>query len=370
MIRVSIVLSVAAILVVAILTVDAAMPVVDNVQANQRAGTTGAGTVVDITYDVEDADSDSADISIEMSNDGGTTFTVNATTFTGDVGRVEVGTGKAVEWQAGVDVPGEYWDNCQAKVTAEDIPSGPAGEIVVNLPGGATMTMVWIEPGTFTMGSPSSEPGRYSYEGPQHHVTITQGFYLGKYKITQGHWESVMGTRPWSGKSYVQENPAHPAVYVSWDDIQAFIAALNAAEGSDVYRLPTEAEWEYSCRAGTETRWSFGEDESELGQYAWYRDNAWNVGEKYAHAVGTKLPNPWGLYDMHGNVWEWVHDWYGSYTSGAETDPPGPSTGSNRVRRGGSFNSYARSVRSADRGSTWPASRDYGLGARLLRQGP
>ena len=292
--RISMVLVVAVVLVFAgmVATADAAMPVVSNVTANQRDGTTGANAVVDITYAVEDVDSDSADISIEMSNDGGTTFDVPATTFTGDVGRVEVGTGKSVEWLAGQDVPGEYWDNCQAKVIAEDV---LPGEIVVNLPGGATMTMVWIPAGTFTMGSPDTEPGRYDKEGPQHEVELTHGFYLGKYELTQGQWESVMGTKPWEGQSLVQDSTNYPASYISWDDMHVFIDSLNTAAGSDVYRLPTEAEWEYACRAGTTTRWSFGDDEGQLGQYAWYKNNTEDVGENYAHEVGTKLPNPWGV---------------------------------------------------------------------------
>ena len=177
------------------------------------------------------------------------------------------------------------------------------------LPGDAEIEMVWIPSGTFMMGTRQEEidrlnaeetdfPGWNSNEGPQHEVSITRGFYLGKYEITQAQWESVMGTRPWSGRSYFRENANHPAVYISWNDMRDFVVELNEAEGSEVYRLPTEAEWEYACRAGTTTPWSFGDDESQHGDYAWYYDNAWNAGErgeKYAHAVGTKLPNPWGF---------------------------------------------------------------------------
>jgi len=140
-------------------------------------------------------------------------------------------------------------------------------EIIVDLPGGATMAFVWIEPGTFTMGSPSSEPGRWDDEGPQHEVTISRGFYLGKFEVTQGQWQAVMGTRPWAGESYVRENPNHPAVYISWNDVQAFIQKWNEAAEDSLYRLPTEAEWEYACRAGSVTRWSFGDDESQLGYF-------------------------------------------------------------------------------------------------------
>ncbi len=240
------------------------------------------------------------------------------------------------------------------------------------LPGGASLEMVWIEPGTFQMGSPSSERGRGSNEGPVHGVTISQGFYLGKYEVTQEQWESVMGTRPWQGQNYVRSGSNYPAVYVSWADAQGFIRRLNASQTSNVYRLPTEAEWEYACRAGTTTRWSFGDYESQLTHYAWYRDNAWDVGEQYAHLVGTKRANPYGLYDMHGNVWEWVQDWYDGayYRSSLSVDPQGPSSGSRRVVRGGGFGYRARFVRSADRASGSPSDRSSGGGFRLLREGP
>ena len=239
---------------------------------------------------------------------------------------------------------------------------------VAELPNRARMSFVWIEPGTFTMGSPSSEPGRHGREGPQHEVTITQGFWLGQYEITQGQWEAVMGTTPWAGRDYVRANASHPAVYISWDDVQAFVARLNEAAGSEVYRLPTEAEWEYACRAGTTTRWSFGDDEGDLSDYAWYSDNAWEAGLEYAQRVRTKRPNPWGLYDMHGNVYEWVQDWYGSYASEALVDPQGPSSGSSRVVRGGGFDGSAQYARAASRGYYSPGVRIYvGVGARLLR---
>ena len=353
---------------------DTAMPVVSNATAEQRAGTTGAGTIVDITYDLEDADSDSVDITIEVSNDDGVTFDVPCVTFIGDVGRVSVGLGKTVEWLAGEDVPDIYWPDCRAKVSVDDVPVGGGGEIVVGLPGGATMTMVWIEPGTFTMGSPADEPGRGVGEGPQHGVTITQGFYLGKYELTQGQWESVMGTSPWLGQEYVQEDPNNPAVWISWYDMQALLDTL-AAYGLGGFRLPTEAEWEYACRAGTTTRWSFGDDELQLTDYAWYYDNAWVAGERYGHAVGTKLPNPWGVYDMYGNVYEWVHDWWAQpYPSSSQVDPTGPATGDTHVIRGGYFFSYAQITRPAARFYVWPDYPDtplgYSIGARLLRQGP
>ena len=165
----------------------------------------------------------------------------------------------------------------------------------------------------------------------------------------------------------VQDNPAHPAVYISWDDVQVFIERLNEAAGAEIYRLPTEAEWEYACRPGTTTRWSFGDNESALGDYAWYRANAWDVGLTWAQPVGTKLPNPWGLHDMHSNVFEWVQDWYDAYNGNIVTDPTGPSSGSSRVLRGGVFNGFPRWLRSAKRNSDGPSWRSGIIGARLLR---
>lgn len=223
----------------------------------------------------------------------------------------------------------------------------------------ATMEMVYIAPGMFLMGSPDSEPRRSTNEGPQHEVTISKGFYLGKYEVTQGQWEGVMGTRPWAGKRNVQESPDNPAGYVLWLDAQAFLGKLNAAEGTTVWRLPTEAEWEYAGRAGTTTRWSYGDDESQLGNYAWYNStnsrDPWHEREAYAHQVGLKLPNPWGLYDMHGNVWEWVQDRYDPsyYSQSPMSDPAGPVTGGQyqswRIQRGGSFLDSSDGVRVAQR---------------------
>ena len=257
-----------------------------------------------------------------------------------------------------------------------DVSGGGGGssgqEQSFSLPGGGEMAFVWIEPGVFQMGSPESERSDCDWcknEGPLHEVEISRGFWLGKYEVTQGEWESVMGTTPWSGQSYVRENSSHPAVYISWWAAQEFIYHLNDAAGDSLYRyrLPTEAEWEYACRAGSTTRWSFGDDESDLTDYAWYYANALNVGERYAHAVGLKRPNPWGLYDMHGNVGEWVEDWYGDYDSALQVDPWGPTSGSSQVIRGGTFSSHAHYVRSAFRNGGSPFDRYHDVGVRLLR---
>ena len=255
-------------------------------------------------------------------------------------------------------------------------PDTPPGELVTGTARGfslpveegydpISMDFVWIEPGTFMMGSPESEPGRQSREGPLHEVELSRGFWLGKYEVTQGEWEAVMGSNP----SYFEGDSRRPVEFVSWHDVQEFIAKLNAAAGEAVYRLPTEAEWEYACRAGTTTRWSLGDedgdDKSLLGNYAWYDCND-GCDTK---AVGGKLPNRWGLHDMHGNVWEWVQDWfdYDYYNRSPRVDPLGPSSGSRRVIRGGSFSFFAQYVRSAERYRHLPGDRHGDVGVRLLR---
>jgi len=226
------------------------------------------------------------------------------------------------------------------------------------------LVMIYIQGGTFEMGSPDTEQYRDTGEGPVHTVTISQGFWMGKYEVTQAQWETVMGT--W--EFYFDGNPTHPAEKVSWVDIyEVFLQILNAGEESNVWRLPTETEWEYSARAGTSTRYYWGDDlnETEIGNYAWYEDNSSST----THPVGQKQPNAWGLYDMSGNVKEWCQDWYGSYSSSPTTDPTGPSTGSSRVLRGGGWSGYAGYCRSASRLAADPLSNDYRDGFRLLRSG-
>jgi formylglycine-generating enzyme required for sulfatase activity len=220
------------------------------------------------------------------------------------------------------------------------------------------MEFIRIEAGTFQMGTNHSDA--YDNEKPVHTVRLTQPFYLGKYEVTQGQWQAVMGNNP----SSFTGDTNRPVENVSWDDVQEFIRRLQAREGGATYRLPTEAEWEYAARAGTTTRWSFGNEASQLGRYAWYEGNAGGQ----THPVGQLQPNPWGLYDMHGNVWEWVRDRYGPYTSGGTAvDPTGPSSGLDRVLRGGSWGITARRCWSANRISDAPDNRHGALGFRLLR---
>jgi formylglycine-generating enzyme required for sulfatase activity len=203
---------------------------------------------------------------------------------------------------------------------------------------------------------------------PAHQVTISRPFYLGKYEVTQAQWAAVMGQNP----SRFSGDPRLPVENVSWNEVQEFIRQLNAREGNGRYRLPTEAEWEHAARACAKTAYSFGDDESQLEKYAWYEENA----GKRTHAVGQLKPNPWGLYDVQGNVWEWCQDWYGDYPTKAITDPQGPSQGAFRVYRGGGWYRGARGDRHRD-DSAWycrlenrhgarPSSRHPSLGFRLL----
>jgi len=220
------------------------------------------------------------------------------------------------------------------------------------------MEFVLMPAGEFDMGSPSSEAGRYDNEGPVHHVKIGNAFYMGKYEVTQKQWRDVMGSNP----SYFKGDNL-PVEQVSWNDVQTFIIKLSEKEGTDRYRLPTESEWEYAARANTTTKYSFGDDDLKLWGYAWYNVNS----DGKTHEVGQKKPNPWGLYDMHGNVWEWVQDnWHGDY-NGAPTNGSSWESGSIRVGRGGSWYGYARDCRSAYRFPDDPGDRDDYLGFRLLR---
>ena len=218
------------------------------------------------------------------------------------------------------------------------------------------MEFAWVPAGDFVMGSPSHEEYSYSDER-QHEVRISQGFWMGKYEVTQGEWKAVMGSNP----SEFENCGRCPVEQVSWHDVQGFIKKLNARESGkgNRYRLPTEAEWEYAARAGT-----VGARHGELGAIAWYD----GISGDRTHPVGEKRANGWGLHDMLGNVWEWTADWYGKeYPSGLVTDPRGPSTGSGRVHRGGGWTRNAANVRSAYRDYASAGYRGSGIGFRLVR---
>jgi len=220
-----------------------------------------------------------------------------------------------------------------------------------------------IPAGTFMMGSPENEEERDEREGPQHQVTISRPFYMGTFQVTQSQWQQVMGSNP----SYSKGDDLPVESVFCWNDGQGYLGKLCKMEGvpKETYRLPTEAEWEYACRAGTTTRFYTGDSDGDLARAGWYRDNSGHKTHK-THPIGQKAPNAFGLYDMHGNVWEWCEDWYAAYASGNIIDPRGPVKGSARVLRGGSWYNRAFLCRSAFRFYDFPAFEWYSpFGFRL-----
>lgn len=236
------------------------------------------------------------------------------------------------------------------------------------LPGNVPIEMVRIKPGAFRMGQNPGELDAYpNKETPRHRVTLSHGFWMGKNEVTKEQWQAVMGTTPWAGRRYVDGDPKTPAVYVTWDDAQAFVARLTALTGKTV-RLPSEAEWEYACRAGTATRFFWGDDPAyeAIDRHAWWRGNALITDRQYARPVGLKSPNPWGLYDMSGNVSEWCQDWHGYYFDGLNRDPVGPSWAEHRVLRGGSWTSIGGYCRSSRRHHELPDTAHSDIGFRVV----
>jgi formylglycine-generating enzyme required for sulfatase activity len=236
-----------------------------------------------------------------------------------------------------------------------------------------------IPPGQFLMGSPDDEPGRHAQEGPQHEVFLTKPFYLGVHHVTVGQFKSFATEKAyqteaekgggaerrvsdtgnkwdlqanWQSPGFEQTDD-HPVVCVSWNDARAFCDWLSAKEGKQ-FVLPTEAQWEYACRAGSRKKFFFGDDEQALTQHAWYGANS----ERKTHPVGQKKPNAWGLYDIHGNASNWTADWYAAdyYQKSPKEDPAGPGAGTWRVVRGGNWSDEARSLRAARRSGIFPPS--------------
>jgi len=252
--------------------------------------------------------------------------------------------------------------------------SGPWPETVLDLGNSVQMRLVLIPAGKFMMGSPATEVGRVSDEGPQHDVTISKPFYMGVFEVTQEQYEQVMGVNPSRFKG-----AKNPVEMVSWEEAVEFCKKLSARTGKKVM-LPTEAQWEYACRAGTTTAFHTG-DALKPGQAnadfpsnpgLWDRIMAW-VGMSSAQKIiqttpaGSFPPNGFGLYDMHGNIWEWCSDWYGEdyYANSPKTDPRGPDSGSYRVLRGGGWYDGPQICRSADRGRSSPDLRDHSIGFRV-----
>ena len=229
------------------------------------------------------------------------------------------------------------------------------------------MKLVLIPAGTFLMGSPESEADRSENEA-QHRVTLSKDYYLGATEVTQSQWQAVMveNPTPWNGKDFVKAGNDFPAIYVCWEDAVEFCRKLRLRDGKN-YHLPSEAEWELACRAKSVSTYSFGNQVTEIGNYAWISTNAWNQEEKYAHEVAKKLPNAYGLYDMHGNVREWCADIFANdfYKDSRELDPVGPSDGLGRVYRGGAWSTGPQFCRSACRGRQSPDVHNYITGLRV-----
>ena len=246
-----------------------------------------------------------------------------------------------------------------ANVTAQDFSSTSSGTSITDPTTG--MVLLKVTGSTYTMGDTFGDG--FSYELPTHQVTVGD-FYIGKYEVTQAEWQAVMGNNP----SYFTACGTNcPVENVSWNDVQIFITTLNQRSGKN-YRLPTEAEWEYAARSGGQSqKYSGG---SDVNAVAWYYDNSavtyiQDTSGRGPHPVGQKQANGLGLYDMSGNVWEWVSDWYGAYSSAAQTNPTGPATGTGRVIRGGCLVNVADYVRASHRYSFNPDARGFGEGFRL-----
>ena len=235
---------------------------------------------------------------------------------------------------------------------------------------GVSFKMIKVGAGTFTMGATSEQTGAFEMENPAHQVTITKDYYMGETEVTQALWYAVMGQKPTSDGDqwtlYYGLDDNYPAYNISWNDCQELITKLNQLTGL-TFRLPTEAEWEYAARGGNKaTTQTLYSGSNTIGDVAWYKSNS----SSSTHVVAGKSANALGLYDMSGNVWEWCNDWYGSYSGGAQTDPTGPSSGSNRVLRGGGWGSYATDCRVAYRINISVTNRNSYIGMRLALGDP
>jgi len=354
---------------------------VENVRVKQ------VGEDVHIYYDLL-GDEDKYQVKVRGSSDGGRTYTLPMKSVSGDVGKdVRPGRDKRIIWKA-LDDAGELKGDAfvfevgtvagpEKRVSGPDKRVSGPGKTFTNSIG---MKFVYVPPGTFMMGSPSAERGR-DFDEPIHRVTLTMGFYMGVTEVTQRQWKTVKGDNP---SGFERCGDDCPVDEVSWDKVKKFIQALNQLEGTDKYRLPTEAEWEYACRAGSTTAFASGaiskigcSHDPNLDAMGWYCGNS---GDEI-HPVASKKPNAWGLYDMHGNVAEWCEDRYGEYPSDPVTNPTGPSVGTStaesiiskitpfpQVIRGGSCYYFAKRCRSANRDQAYASKGRTAVGFRLVRE--
>lgn len=357
-----------------------ALPSVMNVRAQQRPDRSG---LVDIYYDLSGSDSPST-IALRLSFDGGATWASAPSRefLSGSVGLgVRNGTDHHVVWDAGTDRPGEKWNHFKTRVIATDGAPVPA-ERTILLPGDVPLEVTLIPATTLLIGSPIDERGHMSEEGPQTEVVLTQSCHIGLFEVTQRQWLALMTEWP-NEELYPNDDfgfgDHYPMYYVSWKEAYHFVSALNdhiaaTNQGAANFRLPTEAEWEHACRAGTTTRFHFGDsltvedvcqDDEIRSQYMWFCGNATKM-----QPVGQKLPNDFGLFDMHGNVWEWCHnqmDWSydGLLPGGTLIDPEGPFDQEERMVRGGSWSRWATECRSAYRYTDYPDYFRSDLGFRV-----
>jgi len=358
-------------------------PQITNVRARQIAGT----GQVEVVYDLSGAPAGGATVSVEFSATGDAPYdiTPTASALSGDVGAgVGDGSDRRIVWDAASTLPPDtHGTTYRAEVTAVE-PAGDGDVLTIVLPGGVEMDLVWVPAGDFWMGSPDDERGRSPFED-LHLVTLNQGYYLGKHEVTQAQWEAVMGTAIPASCGDHGTGPSFPAYCVSWDDVcggatgsdclpNSFVGRIGSYLGDTRFRLPSEAEWENAARAGSQAPFSFGDDLAcsvdgcnfctLFGQFIWWCGNAANSTQP----VGLKLPNNLNLYDMHGNVFEWVGDWWTTHLgTDPQTDPAGPASGAVKVFRGGSFTVSPRFCRSAYRSNLPPTSRYENIGFRVAR---
>lgn len=325
---------------------------------------TQVGNTVEVTYDLDQP----AQVTLLLSRDGGATYSITPKALTGDVGYTKPGHKKIV-WDLLQE--GNDWDieRARFKVLAED---KSKEMFTVN---GVSFTMFFVEGGTFTMGATSEQGNEADKdEKPAHQVTLSD-YYIGQTEVTQGLWKAVMGTTVSKQRDKVDrswhlrgEGDNYPMYYINWDECQEFVNKLNSLLSSQLgdlrFALPTEAQWEYAARGGKKSNGYKYSGSNTLGNVAWHTDNSSSA----THPVGTKAPNELGIYDMSGNVWEWCQDWYGSYSSSSQTNPTGAYSGSNRVRRGGSWDYGAGGCRVSLRICNAPAFRYFNLGLRLVCQ--
>lgn len=325
------------------------LPIVMMAQSVTNVVAEQVGKKIEIRYLLDKQ----ADISIQYSTDGGSTYR-SMSHISGDVGSDIAAGQRMITWDVLADVEKLVCDNLVFKVT----PRG--GEKLTFTVNGVSFTMIRVEGGTFTMGA-TSEQGSdaESDEKPTHSVTLST-YYLGETEVTQTLWKTVMGSNP-SGSS---KGGNYPVEGVSWDDCKKFVSKLNSLLSTQLgdkrFALPTEAQWEYAARGGNKSKGYKYSGSNSLSTVAWYYDNSGSV----THPVKTKQANELGLYDMSGNVWEWCQDWYGGYYSSSQTNPTG-SSGVQRVCRGGSRGSDAWYCRVSDRDNDAPSYRSYGIGLRL-----